>query len=161
MREGGERKELLFFVFIAAHSFLLTRGGRASSLRACLDAVLLPQSYQYPNLSEGADSVAGQLRGNKNCPFSGVTYSGRVWRKAPQSDARSVGLLSNGDEAPSESYSRPEIPRCCRGGVLFVRLCLGVVMRENGERHQDPGPWKQSARIQPPRPCVDYQQCTL
>ena len=51
----------------------------------------LPQSYQYPNLSEGADRVGGQLRGDKECPFSGVTKSGRVWRKVPESDARSVG----------------------------------------------------------------------
>ena len=39
---------------------------------------------------EGADSVAGQLRGDKECPFSGVTKSGRVWRKVPESGARSV-----------------------------------------------------------------------
>ena len=37
-------------------------------------------NYQYPNLSEGADRVGGQLRGDKECPFSGVTKSGRVWR---------------------------------------------------------------------------------
>ena len=43
-----------------------------------------------PNLSEGADRVGGQLRGDKECPFSGVTKSGRVWRKVPESDARSV-----------------------------------------------------------------------
>ena len=49
------------------------------------------QFYQYPNLSEGADHVAGQLRGDKECPFSGVTKSGRVWRKVPKSDAWSVG----------------------------------------------------------------------
>ena len=42
------------------------------------------------NLSEGADRVAGQLRGDKECPFSGVTKSGRVWRKVPEIDARSV-----------------------------------------------------------------------
>ena len=53
-------------------------------------ARLLPQSYQYPNLSEGADRVGGQLRGDKECPFSGVTKSGRVWRKVPESDTRSV-----------------------------------------------------------------------
>ena len=45
---------------------------------------------QYPNLSEGADRVGGQLRGYKECPFSGVTNSSRVWRKAPESDARSA-----------------------------------------------------------------------
>ena len=43
-------------------------------------AWLLPQSYQYQNLSEGADRV------------SGVTKSGRVWRKVPESGARSVWL---------------------------------------------------------------------
>ena len=52
---------------------------------------MLPQSYQYPNLSEGADRVGGQLRGDKECTFSGVTKSGRVWRKVPESDAGSVG----------------------------------------------------------------------
>ena len=41
-------------------------------------------------LSEGADRVGGQLRGDKECPFSGVTKSGRVSRKAPESGARSV-----------------------------------------------------------------------
>ena len=34
--------------------------------------------------------VGGQLRGDKECPFSGVTNSGRIWRKMPESDARSV-----------------------------------------------------------------------
>ena len=56
----------------------------------CLGARLHPQCYgQYPNLSEGADRVGGQLRGDKECPFSGVTKSGRVWRKVPESGARS------------------------------------------------------------------------
>ena len=49
-------------------------------------------SYQYSNLSEDADRVGGQLRGDKECPFSGVTKPGRVWRKVPESDARSVAL---------------------------------------------------------------------
>ena len=41
----------------------------------------------------GADRVAGQLRGDKEYPFSGVTKSGRVWRKVPESGARSVGQV--------------------------------------------------------------------
>ena len=45
--------------------------------------------------SEGADRVAGQLRGDKECPFSGVTKSGRVWRKVPESGARSVELCES------------------------------------------------------------------
>ena len=56
---------------------------------------MLPQSYQYPNLSEGADRVDGQLRGDKECLFSGVTKSGRVWKKVPESDARSVVIDHN------------------------------------------------------------------
>ena len=72
--------------------FFFTPGGCASCLRACLGARLLPQSYQYPNLSEGADRISGQLRGDKESPFSGVTKSGRVLRKVPENDARSVDL---------------------------------------------------------------------
>ena len=36
------------------------------------------QSDQCPNLSEGADHVGGQLHGDKECPFSGVTKSGSL-----------------------------------------------------------------------------------
>ena len=48
--------------------FFFTRGGRASCLRACLGARLLPQSYQYSNLSEGADRVGGQPHEDKEYP---------------------------------------------------------------------------------------------
>ena len=54
---------------------------------------MLLQSYQYPNLSQGADRVAGQLRGDKECPFRGVTKSSRVWRKVLEGDARSVRMI--------------------------------------------------------------------
>ena len=73
--------ELFSFLFF-------TRGGCVSCFRACFGARLLPQSYQCSNLSEGADRVGGQLRGDKECPFTGVNKSGRVWRKVPESDAR-------------------------------------------------------------------------
>ena len=75
-------------------TLFLTRAGCVSCLRACVGARLLLQSYQYPNLSEGADRVGGQLHGDKESPFSGVTKSGRVWRKVPESDARSVPAFS-------------------------------------------------------------------
>jgi len=55
-----------------------TQGECVSCLRGCLGARLLPQPYQYPNLSEGADRVGGQLRGDKECLFSGVT-KGFLW----------------------------------------------------------------------------------
>ena len=46
-----------------------------------MGARLLPQRYQYPNLSEGADGVdAGQLRGDEEWR----NKSGRVWRKVPR-----------------------------------------------------------------------------
>ena len=77
-------------VWIETELFL-TRGGCVSCLRACFGARLLLQSYQYPNLSEGTDHVGGQLHGDKECPFSGVTKSGRVWRRVPESDVQSVG----------------------------------------------------------------------
>ena len=77
--------------FESRRNFVFTRGGCVSCLRACLGARFLPQSYQYPNLSEGADRVDGQLRGDyKESPDIGITKSGRVWRKVPASDARSV-----------------------------------------------------------------------
>ena len=51
----------------------------------CLDFIST-QTFQ----SKGADSVDGQLREDKECPFSGVTSFDRVMRKVPKSDARSV-----------------------------------------------------------------------
>ena len=39
---------------------------------------LLPHSYQYSNLSEGTDRVGGQMRGDKEYPFSGVTNFGSL-----------------------------------------------------------------------------------
>ena len=78
--------------FESKRNSFCTRGGCASCLRGCLGTRLLPQSCECPNLSEGVDRVGGQLRGDKECPFSGVTKSGSVWRKVPESDARSVGL---------------------------------------------------------------------
>ena len=80
------RDETLFSFFL----FFFTRGGCASRLRACLGARLLLQSYQYPNLSEGADRVGGQLRGDKRVSLQWRNQIGRVWRKVSESNARSV-----------------------------------------------------------------------
>ena len=72
---------------------------------------MLAQSYWYADLSEGPDSVGGQLRRDKGCPFSSVTNSGRVWRKVPESDARSVSLVrgirrSRGYQKQSGEYGK-------------------------------------------------------
>ena len=91
-------------VWIETELFLfLTRGGCVSCLRACFGARLL---LQYPNLSEGADRVAGQLCGDKECPFSGVTKSGRVRRKVPESDAAR-------SEPVSQTPSTLSFNHCC------------------------------------------------
>ena len=84
-------------------------------LRACLGARLLPQSYQYPNLSEGADHVGGQLLGDNECLFGGVTKSGRIWRKVLESNARSLRCML---PFMFEQYCIPVLM-----GVLFV-YCL-------------------------------------
>ena len=73
-------------------SFFLP-GVNVSHVYMC--ARLLPQSYQYPNLSEGADLIGRELCGDKDCPFSGVTNSYRVWRRVPESDAQSVMWCMN------------------------------------------------------------------
>ena len=56
------------------------------ALALCCFLVIL----RYPNLSEGADRVGGQLRGDKEYPFSGETKSGGVWMRVPESEARSM-----------------------------------------------------------------------
>ena len=38
------------------------------------------QSFSYPDLWEGANSTSRPMRRVKECPFCGVTNSGRVWR---------------------------------------------------------------------------------
>ena len=83
---------------------------RAWALDYCHSLI---STQKYPNLSEGADRVCGQLRGDKECPFSGVNSSGRVWRKVPESDARSVRKVPESDARSvgtdkTESYLAPK-----------------------------------------------------
>ena len=108
-------------VWIEAELFF-TLGGRASCFRACFDAVLLPQSYQYPNLSEGADSVGGELRGDKECPFSDVTNCGRFWRKVPESDGVWV-FSAELSVFQSNSSIKYKVPRWV---LSFACHCYGL-----------------------------------
>ena len=105
-----------------------TRGGCASCLRACLGARLLPQSYQYPNLSEGADRVGGQLRRDKECPFSGVTKFGRVWRKVPESCAR---LYPNSKHWFTTSF----LGGRCRKAMLGVWVLIRLWKQPSAQAH--------------------------
>ena len=56
-------------------------------------------------ISEGVGRVGGQLRGDKECPFSGVTSSGRVWKKVPESGEREDKGM--GKDAPTPSLKTP------------------------------------------------------
>ena len=67
-------KRFIFYFYIYFFIFL----PRASCLHACLDAMLLPQSYQYPNLLEGTDSISEQLDRDEEWSFSGITNSGSL-----------------------------------------------------------------------------------
>ena len=93
--------------FESRQNSFYTQGGLASCSRACFNATLIPQSCQDPNLLDGADHVGGQLHGDKECPFSGVTNSGRVWGKELDSEAWGMNAeLSR--NSPFSSLSRPE-----------------------------------------------------
>ena len=81
-----KRNSFSFFLFC-------TRGGRASGLRACLDAMLLPRSYKYIPKPFGGRWQHRWTSGDKECHCSRVTNSGRAWRKVSESDARSAGLM--------------------------------------------------------------------
>ena len=92
----------------------------------------LPQSYQYPNLSEGADSVSGQLRGDKECPFIGVTRSGRVWRSVPtiptspvQQGIYSPGLHSLSRRPQVQFHTSTAKPLFGQTKILLTLLGLG------------------------------------
>ena len=61
---------------------------------------------RYPNLSEGADHVGGELCGDKEYPFSGVTKSGRVWGKVPESDVLSVPTVLSPCDTPRRLLTR-------------------------------------------------------
>ena len=58
--------------------------------------------------------VAGQLRGDKECPFNGVTNSGRVWRKVPESDARS--------QTPSTGLRHPSFSGVTKSGRVWSKV---------------------------------------
>ena len=85
---------------------------------------MLLQSCAYPNFWEGADRVSGQLHRNKGCPFSGLTRSGRVWRKVPESEAWSVDQPLHW--APQNlSLKDSSLARRVPGDLSLVFLLIG------------------------------------
>ena len=112
----------------------------------CVASVVL----LVPKPSEGADSLGGQLRGDKVCPFSGVTSSGRVWRKVPESDTRGVGLLLSRVVwmSPCHPPSAGRLSRKYAHGIFNMRndlsTCwaydseMGTATRKTCKRNSDP-----------------------
>ena len=82
-----ESRQKCFSFLLSSSSVCLIWDGRASHLRACLDAVLLSQ---HPNRSDG-----GQMRGDKEFPsVAHVSNSSRVWRKEGAGKRCSVSGLA-------------------------------------------------------------------
>ena len=83
-------------------------------------------------LSEGADRVGGQPRGDKECPFSGVTKSGRVWRKVSESNARSVSET----HTPSTAFRHlpPNSARFSYATERALDLYLRAAVQRRGQR---------------------------
>ena len=105
----------------------LTRGGRASCLGACFDAMLLSQSCSNPNLLECTHSVDGQLRGDKECPSGGVTSSGRVWRKVPENHRAMFTQLYVSTAVLSHMSMFPQLcnpTALCSYSCIVSRLCV-------------------------------------
>ena len=55
-------------------------------------------------------SAGGQLCGDNECPFSGVTNSGRVWRKVPESDVWSLCHMLLSFSGESNKNNNNKIP---------------------------------------------------
>ena len=131
-----------FFFFFLSFFFLLPGGGRVSCLRACLGARLLPQSYYCPNLSEGADSVGGQLRGDKEPPFRGVTKSGREFGGRCLVNPRCERLvnyrhLSLKDDCMTPPEETGKTTQEGRETVTFIRHFIKETLLSVTSIHQD------------------------
>ena len=104
---------------------------------------VLLQSYRYSNPSEGTDRVAGQLREDKECPFSGVRKSGRVWRKVPESGgARSVHtkltlekiILPRLERATFRSRVRHPATRLHPASMMMMMMMMITIIIIGSER---------------------------
>ena len=73
-----------------------------------------------PNLSEGADCVGGQVRGDNEGPFSGVTSSGRVWRRCRKA---MVGVTLRASLSGTFLQTLPDLVRPLKGHSLSPRSC--------------------------------------
>ena len=70
----------------------------------CFRSLISTQNFQ-----RALTASVNSSHGDKECPFSGVTNSDRVWRKVPESDARSVLIISL-----AETEISGDEPHLCR-----------------------------------------------
>ena len=78
-----------------------------------------------------------QLRGDKECPFSGITKSGRVWRKVPENGARSVRLDMSTSQVAGGCTKKGQYNYkqtmflfsgfCCSFVLFFIRAFIWVL----------------------------------
>ena len=95
------------------NSFFTRGGSRASCLHACLGTRLLPQSYQCPNLSEGADRV-----GVLHCCFTStearwLIRDGDRMGRGRQSEGSTAVTARKGPERPWTAARTMEVLRRC------------------------------------------------
>ena len=106
----------------------------------CILEHLLPPFYWYLKLSESANTntIGGQLRGNKERHFSGVTSSGRVWKKKPESDARSVKMVLRGFTVCVTVTLSQYIYIClyCESVTVYIKLKTDKNQRKTTSWHK-------------------------
>ena len=84
------------------------------------------QSCSYPNLSDDADSVGGQLHGHKERPYSDVTNSGRVWRTVPESNAQRLRVWCRLTQNPAFGFMKELSGGGGEGGEAGVERITAV-----------------------------------
>ena len=105
-----------------------------------------PKHFGTQNILEGTDIISGQLPGDKQCPFSSVTISCRVWRKVLERDTQSVGIkvffFFKYRFCPEDNVSIPNLVSMVTGqkqGLVEIKSAPSVaqpILAEFGERCQ-------------------------
>ena len=97
---------------------LFLPGVDVSHVNMCASA--LTQSYQYPNLLEGADCVGRQLHRDKECPFSGIT-------KFLERRCVTVSVSVSDCTMVSFSFSPPPLPTPPTSPDVFPSLLIVIL----------------------------------
>ena len=88
---------------------------------ACFGARLFLQSYQYPNLSEGADRVAGQLRGDKEYLFQ---WRNQIWQSVEEGAGKRCSECDHGLVSLTEVCDPLSISHATTGCTVRLEVIL-------------------------------------